>query len=94
MYASAMTAVKHSCEATYVVREEVEKTYILILDVYPNIARRKNAVREARTLTEQRNTHPHEIPILRPPGEGQLRNRTHNQRFRSEHVTEKDGSPA
>ena len=26
MYASAMTAVKHSCEATYMVREEVEKT--------------------------------------------------------------------
>ena len=37
----------------------------------------RNEVRmRARTLTEQRNTHPHEIPVLRPPGEGQLRNRS------------------
>ena len=37
----------------------------------------------ARTLTRQRNTHPHEIPDLRPPGEGQLRNRAHKFRNRT-----------
>ena len=44
----------------------------------------RNEVRmRARTLTEQRNTHPHEIPDLRPPGEGQLRNRAHKFRNRT-----------
>ena len=37
----------------------------------------------ARTLTRQRNTHPHEIPDLRPPGEDQLRNRAHKFRNRT-----------
>ena len=35
MYASAMTAVKHSCEATYVVREEVENDIVIVNERVP-----------------------------------------------------------